>query len=93
MKLRGMRVVLGILSIAIASLFLTLIEITKVVEFKNIVVEISVLGLLLLIIAEGVYLLSILLAELISKYILWRNTIRLSKTQRNKKSKEKEREE
>ena len=73
MRNRSLKIMIGILSIVIASLFLSIIEITKVVKFGNRVVEFGLMGLCLLAIAEGIYFVSILISGVIAKYLLWKN--------------------
>lgn len=73
MRNKSLKIIVGILSIVIASLFLSIIEITNVIKFGNVVIEVSFLGLCLLAIAEGIYLLSILISGVIAKYLLWKN--------------------
>ena len=73
MRNRSLKITVGILSIVIASLFLSIIEITNAIKFGNVVIEVSFLGLCLFAIAEGIYLLSILISGVIAKYLLWKN--------------------
>ena len=80
---KSLKIVIGILSVVVASLFLTLIEITEVVSFGNAIVEISILGLLLFAITEGIYFLSILIAGLLTKFFLWQNAKDLKDVNKN----------
>lgn len=70
---KSLKIVIGVLSVVVASLFLSIIEITKVVSFGNLIIEISILGLLLFAITEGIYFTAIIIAGLLTKFFLWQN--------------------
>lgn len=80
---KSLKIVIGILSVAVASLFLSIIEITEVVSFGNAIIKISILGLLLLAITEGIYFTAIIIAGLLTKFFLWQNAKDIKSVNKN----------
>ena len=89
---KSLKIVIGILSVAVASLFLSIIEITKAVSFGNVIIEISILGLLLLAITEGIYFTAIIIAGLLTKFFLWQNAKDIKDVNKNNRKARKRKE-